>query len=400
MTGTLRDFFAWTIGGRLGASALLRKCRDQFRNLWNVDDGLSHRRTLRQLRGNDGMFHRHYDGIGVSDGRKSKQVGRTSWANTSINNSHLDGLFEKVPPEVMACRGQLSIDDRLLYYWAGSDFYKGVGTVVDCGALVGATTTALAVGLQANPIAHRAGARPIHVYDVFEDAWDGYSARLIREWYGEELPAEVYDFESHFQRNTKFFSELLDVHRGDITKIGYRDQRDIEVLSIDVAKTPDLMHRVATEFFPRLMPGRAIVLHQDYLFCFQPWLVIAMELMDDLFERIYDVPTQCTSVFVPRQRITASQVRQRLGEDGAAYYHIENAGLIERAANRSLTWRARVHLTAAASYFHLEMGNLQTAQMMAVRMIQQFDLSRRLIESTELKDLFVHHLHLDLNRIC
>jgi hypothetical protein len=127
--------------------------------------------------------------------------------------------------------------------------------------------------------------------------------------------------------------------------------------------------------------------------------VIAMELMDDLFERIYDVPTQSTSVFVPRQRITASQVRQRLGTDGAAYYRIENGGLIERAAKRSSAWRAQVHLTAAASYFQLAMGNLQTAQLMATRMIQQFDVSRRFIESTDLKDLFVYHLQLDLNRI-
>ncbi len=310
----------------------------------------------------------------------------------------IDLELDALPPQVISCFGQVSVDDRLLYYWAARRFFAGRGTIVDGGALVGATTTALAEGLLANPATTRAGA-PLHVYDLFEDAEDGYSARTIRGWYGEEAQPGPYDFQPHFERNTAAYRHLLQVHRGDVTAIGYGERQDIEILSIDIAKSPQLMHFVATEFFPRLMPGHSLVLHQDYLFAFQPWLVIAMELLSDLLERIYDVPTQSASVFVPRRRIAADEVRRRLGEDPAGYYRMEHLPLLYRAVERSVRPRARCHLLSAVAYFLYAHGEILAARRVAMRLVEEYDISRNLVASTDLCRLMVEHLGLDLDTL-
>lgn len=307
-------------------------------------------------------------------------------------------LNEALPRQVIDSLGQLSVDDRLLYYWAARRFFSGCGTVVDGGALVGASTTALAEGLLANPATTTTSAR-LHVYDLFEDAEDGYSARLIRGWYGEEAQPGPYDFQRHFDRNTASYRALLQVHRGDVTQIGYADTRDIEILSVDLAKTPALMHVVATEFFPRLLPGRSLVLHQDYLYAFQPWLLVAMELLADFLERVYDVPTQSTSVFVPRVRMTSDDVRRRLGADPAGYYTMDHLPLLYRAMERSKRPRARCHLLSAIAYFLHVHGEVLAARRVAMRLIEELGVSRNLVVSTDLRVLLVDHLGLDLDVI-
>ena len=40
------------------------------------------------------------------------------------------------------------------------------------------------------------------------------------------------------------------------------------------------------QFFPCLIPGRSVVLQQDYAFAFQPWIAITMEHLRDHFEPV------------------------------------------------------------------------------------------------------------------
>lgn len=316
-----------------------------------------------------------------------------------LSHADLDALYETAPKAVMTSDGQLAPDDRLIYYWAAKSFYSGSGTIVDAGALVGATTTVLAEGVKANPRASSTK-RPIHVYDLFTDERDGYSAQVIKSWYKDTANTDkIYDFEKHFRRNTAAYEPMLTVHKGDITKIGYNDPRVIEVLSIDVAKTAGLMHYVAREFFPRLA-DRSIILHQDYIFSYQPWLIIAMELMSDLVEKVYEVPTQVTAVFAPRRAITAADVDRCLGASPDGYYVLENARYIYQAIEKATTPSARLYTTASLAYFYLVKGKPDTARMIIRRMINDFNLTVPFIERTELKQLIQGELGMDYAALC
>jgi hypothetical protein len=311
----------------------------------------------------------------------------------------LDSLFRSTPGPVMRVDGQISPYDRLLYYWVTKEFYSGAGTIVDGGVLVGGTTACLGEGLLAN---RRVAAADgiVHVYDLFEDPKDGYSALAIKNWYGETGDtAEIYDFERHFRRNVANYERYLTVHKGDITTIGYADARPIEILSIDVAKTPALMHYMATEFFPHLIPGRSLVLHQDYIFTFQPWLIIAMEMMADLIEKAYVVPTQCTACFRSRRQIRKEDVERALGRSQTDYFSLANVGYIYAAIAKSDTWLERLFMTAALSYFYHLMHEKETARFIARNMIAQFGLSASFIERSELKQLYMNELGLDYRSI-
>lgn len=305
-----------------------------------------------------------------------------------VTTADLDRLHQECPAAVFGALGQLTPYDRLLYFWSAREFYRNEGLIVDGGALVGGTTITLAEGLLANRHVD-APDGSIVVYDLFQDARDGYSAQLIRQWYGEPDNGEpVYDFEGHFRRNVAPYARLLEVRKGDIATVGLPDERPIEILSIDVAKSPDLMREVARRFFPRLVPGRSIILHQDYIFPFQPWLHIAMEMLGDLIDHVYDVPTNCTSMFAPRCPITAGDVEQRLGRRGEDYYRVENVRYLYRAAERAQTHMGKVLLTAAVAYFYLAMGRRDTACFVARRLIDQFDVSLPFVERSDLKTLF------------
>lgn len=312
-----------------------------------------------------------------------------------VTQAEVDALYETVPAVVKTCHGQLSPDDRLIYYWAARHFYTGIGTIVDGGVLVGGTTSIFGEGLLGNPKAQGLD-KPIQVYDLFTDDCDGYSAQFIKGLYDDKANREpIYDFEPHFRRNTKAYEHLLQVHKGDITKFGYQDPRDIEILSIDVAKTPMLMHAIAKDFFPRLSEKNSLVMHQDYIFSFQPWLLIAMEKMGDLFDKVYDCPTQVTALFVPKRKITAQDVVDRLGVAPDGYYDLANAKYIYQAIENASTPLAKLYTTAALSYFYFVKDRKDTSAYIARRMIDEFQLSPAFIERTELKLLLKDHLHLD-----
>ena len=317
-----------------------------------------------------------------------------------VSDCEIEALYENAPERVLNSDGQLSTYDRLIYYWSAKEFYSGNGTIVDAGALVGGSTCVLAEGLLNN-----AKTRPakgcIHVYDLFVDQPDGYTAKLLRGWYEEERNgAKTYDFERHFRRNTTAYARLLTVHRGDIATIGYTGSRPIEILSIDVAKSADLMHYVAREFFPKLLTGHSVILHQDYVFVLQPWLHIAMEMLSDLVDKVYDAPTFCTAVFVPAGPIREADVLDRLGRNGDAYFNLNNARYLYQAIEKAETHVGKILLTASLAYFYLLMGRRRTANLVARRLLDQYDVSAGLIARTEMASLFQHELGIDVSKIC
>lgn len=317
-----------------------------------------------------------------------------------LTDLDLERLIEAAPPAVLTADGQLSTYDRLIYYWAAREFFSGQGTIVDAGALVGGTTCIFGAGLQLNARAANI-APPLHVYDLFQDSRDGYSAQLLKGWYNDHADtSDPYDFERHFRRNTREHEHLIRVHKGDITTGAYDDPRDIEVLSIDVAKNADLMLAVARIFFPRLMPGRSVILHQDYVFPYQPWLHIAMELMSDLLEKVYDPPNHCTAVFVPRRQITVADVEARLGRSGADYYHLGNVGALYDAIAKARPGYGQFVHTSALAYFHLVMGQKKTATIIATRMIDEFGATRGMIQSAALGAFLKNDLGLDHEAMC
>ena len=177
--------------------------------------------------------------------------------------------------------GLLGLEERKLLYQLARHIYSGEGAVVELGAFCGASTCCLAAGLRDNP---RAAGQRVQSYDRFI-ADEPYLVDFIRTQFGEALKMGQA-FESTFRRATAGFSDLIEVHAGDLLEQTWSSHTPIEILFVDIAKTLALSGKVVSEFFPHLMPGKSIVIHQDFYHPTAFYLPVLMDFLWDHFTLI------------------------------------------------------------------------------------------------------------------
>jgi hypothetical protein len=213
-----------------------------------------------------------------------------------------------VPPaDVRRAVSMLSEAERGLLYWLARDHYRGAGRIVDGGCFTGGSTLALARGVVDGPTGGKG--RPIHVYDLFRA--DEYMVEHYLRPAG--LPYGAGDsFRAEFDRTTRAVAPLLRVEEGDIQRIGWTGE-PIEILFIDVAKDWDLNEVLLRDFFPRLIPGRSVVVQQDFVFHFCPWVAVTMEHLADFFEYLGFVE-HCSTVYLNTRRIPPEALAVPLAE--------------------------------------------------------------------------------------
>jgi hypothetical protein len=201
----------------------------------------------------------------------------------------------------------LSEPERALLYWLGRSHYTGAGRVVDGGCFTGGSTLALGRGLRDG--GHRGPGRPVHVFDLF--ASDDYMAEHYFAPAG--LPYRAGEsFRPEFDRATRAVADLLEVHEGDIRRVRWTGE-PIEILFVDIAKDWTINDVLLREFFSCLIPGRSVVVQQDYVFHLCPWVVLTMEHLADYFEYVGFVE-HCSTVYLNTRPIPADLLAVRLEE--------------------------------------------------------------------------------------
>lgn len=313
-----------------------------------------------------------------------------------LTNLELDRLIAEMPAFLHTVLGQVTPTDRAIYYWATKEYYSGKGTIVDAGALVGSTAVLLGEGLSNNSNADLSK-KQIFSYDLFEDEPDGYMATVIKDWYpDDDQSGEVFDFLRYFKKNTQKYEPFIEVVKGDLVENDYQEKRDIEILSIDVAKNEELMLHCAQVFFPRLIPGKSLVLHQDYVFPYYPWILIAMELLSDYFEKVYDAPDFCTSVFICKKKITRKVIDDVLGKRVEDYFNIDNAKYMYQAIEKNQHYTGRFVHSVCLAYFYYKLGQAETAVHVGKRAMVEYSPTKELIENSGAQWFLKDFLHLNV----
>jgi SAM-dependent methyltransferase len=232
---------------------------------------------------------------------------------------------------------------RLLSYLA-ENYYAGAGAIIDGGSFLGGSTVALAEGLRRNPLRLRhASDKVIHSFDKFE----------VEEWtrgvYFPESTKAGDDFRETFERNIAPYRELVEVHAGDVCAQQWSGE-PIEILFIDLAKNWTVCDHVTWQFFPHLIPGRSLVIQQDYLYHhWVAWLHVTMEFYADYFEYVCDTEVNSV-VFLNTKKIPPSVLRRNTVESLSIE---EKSELMDRAARRFDGAKRELILAAKAHFLEM-----------------------------------------------
>jgi hypothetical protein len=242
----------------------------------------------------------------------------------------------------VTARTMLVPDELRLLYSLGRDYFRNEGYIVDAGCFLGGSTQALAHGVRANPawVRHPREA-VIYSYDLFiVEPW------TIGIYFPDTTPLGT-SFETIYRSNIEAVAEIVSVNAGNVMQAGL-PPGDIEVMFIDLAKHWTVNDYLVRTFFPKLVPGRSIVIQQDYLFhSWNGWLPVTMEYFADYFDVIDH--TQINSVaFFYKKKIPAEMLQSNL---------IESLGVnqMRSLANQSLArFSGRQRETLIQSWDHFE----------------------------------------------
>ena len=234
----------------------------------------------------------------------------------------------------------LTPEERLLYHWLGRRV-QGDGATVDLGAYAGGSAARLLSGLALS------GRRfHVHSYDRFRSS-RAFWARFMPE---EPLPeADDADLLPVARRHLAPWEGHVTLHVGDIGEKQWTGG-PIEILSVDAAKGAVLADHIAGQFFPALVPGRSILVQQDYLMSVQPWLSAQMVRLRDCFLPLAHVP-KVGLVFLTVAPVTeAALTAAKVGDltDGKLMGRVREAaawheGMVHRGPFKAMLEQIKAH---------------------------------------------------------
>ncbi len=221
----------------------------------------------------------------------------------------------------------LGRQERKLYYWLTADWMAGIGAVVELGTYVGGSTAYLAAG-------HAAAGLPgrVHAYDKFSSG-ERLKQRMLYDNGIPKFPGS--DILPVARRLLSPWADRIDFHKGNIEELGWQGGA-IELLVVDAFKKVPLIDRMTADFYPSLIPGQSLLVHQDFLHWTQPWLVSQMLRFGEAFEPVAMADPD-TVVFLCRDRIDGARL-------AAARLDGLEDGDILRDLERARDWLARFGL--------------------------------------------------------
>jgi hypothetical protein len=201
----------------------------------------------------------------------------------------------------------MSVPEKKLLYWLARHEYTGEGAILDAGCYLGGSTRALAAGLDER--ADLAGTKPIYSYDLFE-VTDRASAEHLRE----ERLGPGDSFRPVFERNLGPLLRYCNVVEGDLLDKGWVGDAPIEIAFLDILKSWELNDLALRGFFPAFIPGRTVLIQQDFAHEYCPWVHVTMGYLDSYFE-LLDVFDWGSAVYVLREPIPSEALDISIKDD-------------------------------------------------------------------------------------
>ena len=249
-----------------------------------------------------------------------------------------------VPPEVAAVPTMLGPEELQALYWLARDYLSPKGAVVDAGCFLGGSSAALLAGLRDRE--PRWDGVPLRSYDLFE-----VEPYTVEQFFSGDRPLRVGDsFRSRYDDHVAGYGVAHVVNDGDIATNRWPGG-PIDVLFVDVMKSWDLVGAVHRQFLPHLVPGRSVIVHQDYGYGVAAWIHISVELIWDHLEHVASLEPCATHLFLLKSHVPEDLLQVDLG----ALPDQEKLRLMQRAVDR-WTGHTRGMLEAAQAFLLVSLG--------------------------------------------
>ena len=251
------------------------------------------------------------------------------------------------PNSIYDTVSMLSASEKRLLYILARDWYSGAGAIVDAGCFLGGSTVALARGLQDRTTTPQSCV--IHSFDRF--ILDPF---MIRHYCERDRYQEGDSFQPMYERNISEVRNLVEVHAGDVTEFHWTGG-PIELLFIDIAKQWSINDHLLADFFPHLIPGVSLVIQQDYVHEWCPWLHVTMESLSDYFTPLGFVEHN-TMVYRCEKQIPAAILKFPV----SAYTSEDKIDLMHRSVKRFFG-SERAIVECAEAVLLAELGSAEKA---------------------------------------
>lgn len=204
-----------------------------------------------------------------------------------LANKFAQAPWRKIADPQLAVAAQvptmLRREECQLYYWLAKNTL-GNGATIDLGTFAGGSTAHLAAGLAASGAPHH-----LHGYDRFTANQEARALYLSPN--GVPLTNQD-DILPLAQKFLAPWAQNITLHRGEIANLIW-DGGPVELLVVDAAKSTHLADHIAAQFYPELIPGVSLVVHQDFLHKQQPWLAAQMVRLAEYFTPLGLVARDC-----------------------------------------------------------------------------------------------------------
>ena len=218
---------------------------------------------------------------------------------------HLERPFNRlvgsIPKPVLSVPSMMSVPERRFLHGLAANYYSAEGLIVDAGIFLGASTMCFGTGLRENPSLQKALPRwrkPIVSFEraIVTPTMPGFFKRNGLDIH--LTPGE--SFADLVKTNVRPVIDLVDLRLGDILETGKIEQ-PIEILFLDVLKLPEISKFVVETYYPRLIPGRSIVIQQDYFYDLLPYVKTYQEFFSDYFTYVGEIGS--SGVFLCNRKI-------------------------------------------------------------------------------------------------
>lgn len=184
--------------------------------------------------------------------------------------------------KIISIPTMLAPQEQEMLYLLAKQYYTGAGAIFDAGICLGGCTASLARGLAARPALP--DVRPIIWAYELGLADEDYVTEFIRNNFG-EVRHRGDSFVDIIQKNIDAMPcrEAIRFFPGDILEQPWPET--IEIMFLDVCKT-QAINFAMQKLFSRLIPGQSLLIQQDYVHAWHPYIHTTMGYLAHYFEPV------------------------------------------------------------------------------------------------------------------